>query len=362
MNPSGDIAFWSTISGTSIDASNDRGTYRYKSGSLEVIVREGDQAPGTSSGIVFGHLPQVPVINASGAVGFPALLAEPYQDPSISALYIYDSGSLNKVVATGDQAPNDAVGVEFSGFDGVLVEFNASGQFAFLSRVLGPGVNSDNQSRLYKSTPTGLTEIAREGNQAPGASPDVVYRNFGAPVINDSEQLAFSSTLRGVSVDDTNDRGIYLENAGSVVEIAREGNQAPGASPGELFTSFDSLLLLNAFGQVAFLAEVDGTAEGIYATDVNGVLNEIVREGSLFDVDDDPTIDDLRTIERVLMVTGSGGEEGRPSAFNDLGQIVFFARFTDGTEGIFVSNTVAIPEPASILLLGLVGLLMVRRH
>lgn len=32
---------------------------------------------------------------------------------------------------------------------------------------------------------------------------------------------------------------------------------------------------------------------------------------------------------------------------NDRGQIVFQAEFTDGTQGIFISNAVAVPEPAT---------------
>jgi len=43
----------------------------------------------------------------------------------------------------------------------------------------------------------------------------------------------------------------------------------------------------------------------------------------------------------------TGNSDGRPSAFNNLGQLAFAARFTDGSSGIFVSNAVAVPEPPS---------------
>jgi hypothetical protein len=34
-----------------------------------------------------------------------------------------------------------------------------------------------------------------------------------------------------------------------------------------------------------------------------------------------------------------------------LGQVAFRATFTDGTQGVFVSDLVAVPEPASVWLL-----------
>jgi hypothetical protein len=53
----------------------------------------------------------------------------------------------------------------------------------------------------------------------------------------------------------------------------------------------------------------------------------------------------------------TGNEDGRPSGFNDQGQLTFLAEFTDGTNGIFVSDMATLPEPSSalILLLGLVA-------
>ena len=39
--------------------------------------------------------------------------------------------------------------------------------------------------------------------------------------------------------------------------------------------------------------------------------------------------------------TDTGNSDGRASAFNNLGQLVFWARFTNGTQGVFVSSLVA---------------------
>jgi len=55
------------------------------------------------------------------------------------------------------------------------------------------------------------------------------------------------------------------------------------------------------------------------------------------------------------------GWSGRPSGFNNLGQFAFWARFTDGSSGIFVSNRVAVPEPSSMFAI-LMGALCLNFH
>jgi hypothetical protein len=40
-------------------------------------------------------------------------------------------------------------------------------------------------------------------------------------------------------------------------------------------------------------------------------------------------------------VAPSGNSDGRPSGLNNVGQLAFWASFTDGSQGVFVSNKVA---------------------
>jgi hypothetical protein len=49
----------------------------------------------------------------------------------------------------------------------------------------------------------------------------------------------------------------------------------------------------------------------------------------------------FRTISDLGIALDSGNSDGRASAFNDLGQLVFWASFTNGTQGVFVSSAVA---------------------
>ena len=63
--------------------------------------------------------------------------------------------------------------------------------------------------------------------------------------------------------------------------------------------------------------------------------------------DDASTPRYLRTAHRVgygFIGCGDAGEDGTPTAFNDLGQLAFRAMFKDGTEGVFVAT---VPEPGA---------------
>jgi hypothetical protein len=77
--------------------------------------------------------------------------------------------------------------------------------------------------------------------------------------------------------------------------------------------------------------------------------------GDIIDVNDDPLIEDWRTVSGMDLVTGSGGDDGLASSFNRWGELVYSLKFTDGSSGIFVAT---VPEPATVggLGVGLAGL------
>jgi hypothetical protein len=84
-------------------------------------------------------------------------------------------------------------------------------------------------------------------------------------------------------------------------------------------------------------------------------LQLIAREGDLLEIapGDSRTVNLLYFLSRVPGTLPTGNSDGRPSAFNNLVQLAFQASFTDGSQGIFVSNRVAVPEPSSLVLLTL---------
>jgi hypothetical protein len=100
---------------------------------------------------------------------------------------------------------------------------------------------------------------------------------------------------------------------------------------------------LNSSGQVAFRADLIGSGvnssnnKGIWATDWTGTLQPIARAGQQLEV----APGNFRTISDLNFTSASGNSDGLSSGFNNVGQLVFWASFTDGSQGVFVSNEVA---------------------
>src|SRR5262249_15116638 len=124
--------------------------------------------------------------------------------------------------------------------------------------------------------------------------------------------------------------------------VARRGDHAPDTSSGVNFSDLD-YPTLNSSGQVAFRAELTGSGvgtandRGIWATDETGALNLIARPGDQLE----DALGDFRTLSDVNFSSASGNSDGRSSGFNNLGQLVFWAKFTDGSQGAFLSSAVA---------------------
>jgi hypothetical protein len=124
--------------------------------------------------------------------------------------------------------------------------------------------------------------------------------------------------------------------------VARTGDLAPGTTSGVRFSDL-YLPALNSAGQTAFRGVLTGSGVtasnnlGIWATDQDGALQLIVRTGAQLEVA--PGI--FRTISDLAFVENTGNSDGRASGFNNLGQLVFWARFTNGSQGVFVSSSVA---------------------
>ncbi|MEM6331435.1 MAG: choice-of-anchor tandem repeat NxxGxxAF-containing protein, partial [Planctomycetota bacterium] len=375
MNGSGQAAFFAFLAGAGVDSTNNRGIFSDAAGSPGIpglVVRAGEAAPGAAPGVNYIGFDS-PVLNGAGQTAFRAFLTGPGVDNSNNTgIFSEATGSLGApglIAREGDAAPDTPAGVNFNGFAPPAI--NAAGQTVFRAFLTGAGVDSTNDSAIFSeaagSTGTpGL--VAREGDAVPGTAPGINFSSFSDPVINGSGQTAFLAGLIGSSVTSLNNSGIFSEAAGSPGApglVARAGDAAPSVPPGVNFRNFGSPTLNDA-GQVAFFATVTGpgvdftTDRGVWATTPNGLLTLIIREGDLFDVDDDPFVDDFRTVSTVNVLGSTGSDDGRPSYFNNAGQLAFRATFADGSSGIFIANV--IPEPASMSLVAVSSLTVLLRR
>ncbi|MCV2419563.1 choice-of-anchor tandem repeat NxxGxxAF-containing protein [Paucibacter sp. DJ2R-2] len=297
LNSAGQVAYRAQLSGTGVNTSNDFGIWRDNS----MIVREGSAAPGTGSGVNFA-VAILSDFNAAGQVAYQANLT----GSSLNDSSIWRDSDL--IAREGNAAPGTVAGVSFGNL--TSTRLNAAGQVAFRAGLTGTGVNSFNNDSIWR----GSSLIARTGDAAPGTGTGVSFAEFAGisdPLkLNAAGQVAFMATLRGDGVSESNERGIWRDDK----LIARTGDAAPGTA------TFKSLSAhqLNAGGQVAFRATLDGVGStGHYLGDGQEII-QVARTGDA--------------------LAGSTISSLAPFgvSFNDKAQLAYQATLADGRSGVFL--------------------------
>ncbi|MBX3386305.1 MAG: hypothetical protein KF768_07025 [Phycisphaeraceae bacterium] len=180
----------------------------------------------------------------------------------VSAVASSASADVTTVALSGWAAPG---GGSFAvGFDGGSFSnpsLNNAGVVAFEARVNGTfGVNDRG---IFAGVPGSLNQIARGGQAAPGAggASYLFNANFG-PIINSAGQVAFGSFLTGGGTTAVDNEAVFVSGHGLA---ARENSAAPGAPVNVNYGNFDSAQtnfsqpLVNDSGNVAFRSYLRGT-------------------------------------------------------------------------------------------------------
>ncbi len=400
LNDAGDVAFFSFVKGDALPRGEiDRAIFVYRSGALEVVAGPLTPAAGGAGGELFGLQNINPSFNARGDVSFTGFALNEDRSSVFRGLWASSAGALElrvkeSIVPPEEGEPSILLGISSALRHLEYLQWNDAGQLAFLAEYRD--IDEDERQGVWLSGPDSLRLVAdgvgrpslnnagqvafagspletngerspwsiwidaageteavvQDGDPAPGLPEEVTFRSLGAPVLNGQGTVVFPAQAQGYT-------GIWTGDPESLSLVAYQGQPAPGTPEGVVFSRFDELsllspfpfgnkLMINANGQVAFAALLEGGAgqdedRGIWATDRTGDLRLIARVGDLLEVasGDYRTVSDLR----YGPLGGSGGEDGRISALNDRGQLTFWAGFDDGSSGVFVSNIVAVPEP-----------------
>lgn len=387
FNSNGGVAFYSQL--FPYVGSMKWGVWSSESGTLSPVALGGSQAPDTPIGASFASL-RDPALNDLGRTTFLAYLtgsSAGVTSTNSFGIWSEGSGTLALVAREGNQAPGTPAGANFGGglpfyssyqpFSDPVMNNAGSTVFVAALRTGSGDVTASNNEGVWTQRDGTTSLVARKGSQAPGTPTGDNFAGFFTPVINDSSHIAFRAWLRTGTgeVTTSNDTGIWSEGPSGLSIIAREGSQAPGTPTG---TNFADLMLapssapsMNASGRVAFLAALEGSAfvttsnyQGIWAESPNGELSLVVRQGNMLEV----APGDFRTIQSLQFNPGgrvsskpSGGQDGRGITFNDDFTLAFWASFTDGTSGIFTATLTAVPEPATLALLCIAAMFVPRR-
>ena len=197
---------------------------------------------------------------------------------------------------------------------------------------------------LFSGKDGTFEEIVRVGQPVPGQPGDVTFASLQARSVNSLGHTVFTATT-SISTWPS----IWSEQDGVLHLVAQKGDTVPG-DPAHEFRLL-SFPQINSFNQTAFFANVylggNQYYQGIWAEDRSGQLQLIAGPGTEVEVAPGVT----KMID-VVVRPGVLTDEVTPMYFNDRGQVLFRAVLEDGTEGIFISNKIAVPEPTTLWLVG----------
>jgi hypothetical protein len=205
-------------------------------GSTTAVVMSGQPAPGGGAFEFF--LDGSPSLNDRGEIVFVASTTPHHAQ----GVYAVVGGRPVPVVATGEEAPS---GGRFTEFGSVVL--TGAGTIGFIGRTDSRTI----PEAVYVTGRATLVPVALAGEAVVGR--DILTR-FGTVTINEREDVVFELSRPVIAL------GIYVATRSGVRPVVRAGDPAPR---GRRFTAF-STPSLNDLGQVAFVAETDDGAHGIY--------------------------------------------------------------------------------------------------
>ena len=267
----GSVAFTSALAGPGAD--DDRAIFYEDDGTLKILVRTGDQAPGLSPGVTFSSLR---LLSAGQPAVFAVLSGPGISGSNNTAIYSLSDGSLELIASEGAPAAFAGSGVNFGNFGG-FPRGNENGQFVAFNLLSNTSGIPPTISSLIFGDSEGVEAVATDGSPAPGAGLGVTFnlssffsRGFK---LNNAGGSAFQATLSSGS-------GIFSNAGGSLQAIALEGTTAPGTPLGTTFEPFNSTRLsLNDEGDISFDADLSGDSrEGVFASS-DGVVRNVARAG-----------------------------------------------------------------------------------
>jgi hypothetical protein len=327
MADNGDVAFIMTRDYLDLPQPQgiDAGVYRYtaKTGVLPVML-PGTPAP--SGGKFWGSF-FIVATNNRGDIFFPGMVCTdlavtfPTQScpdgPGVMTYGAYKadkSGRIATMVGPGDPAPG---GSYFDFAHGPAS--NVRGDFAFTAHIFAdPCYNPYPlycwDSVFLKQSPSGkIIPIAKVGDPSP-----VPGRNYGpafSPLLSPTGDVLFLADVSQAS--DGSEIAVFFWSKGKTIPIAVPGTPLPGGGFFKKGGFYNQMAAMNNAEDIAFFAVLQDDTEGVYLWR-RGHLSLVAKTGASIEGGVIDNFDD------------SLGIPGTQVAINDVGQVIFTARYQGG--------------------------------
>jgi|GEM_PF-5108853 len=318
------------------------GVWRVEDGVPSLVGHSGDPFPGAPAGGGLNGIQDLSLTDLDIVTYFGSIYA-PSETPEYQgAIWSDRDGALALLYHQTDTPPGFDPGVTLNLMSRPAV--NREGRMVFPSYLAGPGINQGNWGTLWTDVGGELRLVARQGERL--LCPEGGYEicNIFSATINDSGVVFLRADASTNCGSAPRISGVWVDRFGSLECLLMPGTSAPGETPGVNFVGAVSIVVNNR-DQIILEGAVEGPGidatsnRGVWVIQPDGVIERVFRKGTLFDVNDDPMVEDLRTIESYYLLTSSNTSEGRSTCVNDRGEIAFGLRFTDATQGVFVAST-----------------------
>lgn len=284
-----EIFVFAGIAGDSVDESNRYCIVRDGPNGIALVARSGNVVPGAGGDLAFGELLDPVYTSGAGHVAFRCYLTgSGVSENNDTAIVSGLPGTLSIVAREGDPAPGAGPGVYFGDLSDVAINLNAVGRCAFLCELTGLGVDTSNNHANFSEGDGLLGMVIREGMIAPGAGIGETISDLGDPPVSQPRlsndgHVTFPATLAGGNVSTDNNKCIYNNRAGFLDMVARTGEEVPGTTEGVVFASI-APPSIDATGRILLSASLEGTGvtpltERALCTDGSGSLSVVVRGG-----------------------------------------------------------------------------------
>ena len=234
IDGAGNVLLTAWMVGPGIDYDNDAAIWCGPPGAIEMVAREGDQAPDMPPGVVYVDVTAMEVVSETGLIAFVAYVAGPgiVEGENDGVIYCGYPGEFQKVFQTGDPVPEIGPDVYVDATQSFGPGLTDSGLLFVGAGLCGSGVSGLYTRAYWLGPPDDLQLMVWEGMPAaqvacPGCHPDVVMLWVGTISFNDAGQMAFLGGLSGPGITPYNDNGRWLGSPGNWELLHRDGDVTP---------------------------------------------------------------------------------------------------------------------------------------
>jgi hypothetical protein len=233
LNDAGEVAFGAAVTG----GATTEGIFLAANSGLKVIAVAGADAPGVPTGTFVDF--DTPTLNNNDEVAFVATIRRGRE--TMQALYLYRSGSLVKLVASGDLTPRGGTFDKFG-----VPAMNQKGVIAFPATV----EHGTMLGGIFVAGTRDLGLLVAAGEITPNGA--MLVRFSERLAIDDDDNVAFGAHL---NAGGSEAEAVFVANVSGLTRVATIGEPAPD---GGHFSAFGAWPSIGPSAMVVFVAAVDG--------------------------------------------------------------------------------------------------------